>query len=216
MNFKKILFFFLGLTTLSYAAEITPPEESLTKLIQGNERYFSNKLICPERLQETRTSLIEIQTPMAVVLGCSDSRVPPEIIFDQGIGDLFVVRVAGNVAGPIEMDSIEYAIRALNAPLIVVLGHQNCGAVQAFLKGTIEMIPFVAAEIQNSLNLPSGLDESLEKAIKANVRAVVEKINTHPEFVPLIQENKLKVVGGYYKFSTGKVELLSSPGKKAF
>src|SRR3990170_7095870 len=108
---------------------------ALQELIAGNQRYAAGKLTHPHQTTRHRQELIQRQEPFAIIVGCSDSRVPPEIIFDQGLGDLFIVRVAGQVVGPVELDSIEYSVKYLGSTLIFVLGHESCGAVTAVIDG---------------------------------------------------------------------------------
>jgi carbonic anhydrase len=206
---KFTAFFFLCLLFLNYIEakeQRRRPDEVLEKLINGNERYRNDQAVCPDRFGERRASLANKQKPFAVIVGCADSRVAPEIIFDQGIGDLFVVRVAGNVVGPFELDSIEYAINHLHASLIIVLGHENCGAIETVLSGKGSDIEFVAQEIKKNIKKHTNI--SLEQAIKRNALAVVGQLESNPQFFRLILDNKLKIMGGYYHFSNGEVELL--------
>lgn len=184
------------------------PEEGLERLMQGNARYVKDKLEHPDRTSERRESLINKQQPYAIILGCSDSRVAPEILFDQGVGDLFVVRVAGNVAGPIEVDSIEYSAKYLGSCIIVVLGHENCGAVSAVLQGQTADIEAVATKILPALTSCKVNQNPLQSCIKANVQNVVTQLISYPKIKDLMQQKKIKVVGGYYSLSTGKVEIL--------
>ena len=180
-------------------------DEALQNLKDGNIRFATDSSIHPNRVSERREELTQTQQPFAAIVGCSDSRVSPEIIFDQGIGDLFIIRVAGNVVGPLEMDSIDYAAIYLHSRLIVVLGHENCGAVDAVLKGTTKDIEAVAKLIAPAVKKAGG---GLEETIKANVQQVVSQIQTSKTLKPLFDQNKLSVVGGYYNFHTGKVEFL--------
>ncbi len=208
---KIFLPLLLAFPLMGETQQALTPDAALKKLAEGNLRYMKDKLTCPDRVQERREALISKQTPFAVILGCSDSRVAPEIIFDQGIGDLFVVRVAGNVLGPAEIDSLEYAVIHLHAPLIVVLGHENCGAIKAVLAGETSDIEFVADAIERSLNLPKEKGSyTLPKAIRKNAVAVVDELKKHPQFAHLAERNQLKIVGGYYQLSDGKVEILES------
>ena len=141
-------------------------------------------------------------------MGCSDSRVSPTIIFDQGIGDLFEIRVAGNVVGPLEIASVEFAATNLGSSLIFVVGHQNCGAVRAVLSNQTKGIEPIAIKIEEALKQKnSPKDISLEKAIKTNVQATVNQIRKNPAIAQLILQKKLQVVGGYYSLDTGVVEI---------
>ncbi len=182
------------------------PEDAFKRLMEGNARYTADKLENPDRSSLRRQEVFHKQKPFAVVVGCSDARVPPEIVFDQGIGDLFVVRVAGQVVGPVELDSIEYAARYLGASLIIVLGHQSCGAINAVLKGQTQDIEDVANLIQPAIQ--SLRKKTLENAVKANVLWVTEHLKTTPLIQNMMKEKKINVVGGYYTLADGKVEIL--------
>jgi len=188
-------------------------KKSLERLIQGNERFMAGNPLYPNQEFERRKETVEKQTPFAIVVSCSDSRVPTEIIFDQGIGDIFVVRVAGNVVGPIELDSIEYAADILKSPLIVVLGHQNCGAVKAILEmektgvyseDIQNIVPFIQPAIQESKGKAG---DPLANAITANINNVVNYLNETEILAKLVRENKLEIVGGYYTLEKGKIEI---------
>lgn len=182
------------------------PKEALTALMNGNERYTKDALLHPNRSQSRREALTDTQNPFATILCCSDSRLSPVIIFDQGLGDLFEVRNAGNVAGPIVNASLEFSVKQLGSSLIFVLGHENCGAVNAVLKGQAEAIEPIADKIKEAVKaLKPG--SSLEEAIKANVRNVIQQVKANPAIAKLISEKKVEVVGGYYHLQTGKVEI---------
>ena len=185
------------------------PEAALKKLKEGNLRYANDELLHPRRDLVRRELTFSRQEPFAIILACSDSRVSPEILFDQGIGDLFIVRVAGNVVGPVELDSIEYAALYLHSSLIVVLGHENCGAVEAVLKGKTKDIETIAALIEPAIK-QSAVEQGnrLENAIKDNVENVVSSLKSSPPLSRLISEKKLQVVGGYYNLRTGIVSFL--------
>jgi carbonic anhydrase len=183
------------------------PSTALERLKEGNQRYTRDDLIHPDRTSMRREEIKDKQKPFAAILSCSDSRVSPEILFDQGIGDLFIVRVAGNVVGPIELNSIEYSVKVLGSSLIVVLGHQSCGAVDAVFKGEAQGIPDIAKLIEPVLKRNS--PKNLSIAIKDNVEAVVSTLQNHPLFKPLIENKQLKVVGGYYNLTDGHVDWLN-------
>src|SRR5207244_11773048 len=153
------------------------PAEAISKLKEGNGRYASGNLQHPGQTTERRAELTKDQHPFAVIVSCSDSRVPPEIVFDQGLGDLFVVRVAGNVIDDHGLGSIEYAVDHLGARLIVVLGHQSCGAVKA-AKETIAAKGTAAGHIQSLVTVlqpvvEATLKDYLDSTIKANVKRTV-------------------------------------------
>lgn len=208
---KKIGFFVCAFSLASASLaplwgkeHITTPDQAIQSLIEGNKRYVKDQMECEKRMQERREALVGGQTPFAVVLGCSDSRVSPEIIFDQGLGDLFVVRVAGNVMGPDELDSINYAVH-IGAVLVVVLGHQDCGAVKAVLTGQTEEIKSVATKISAAIH---GKDKDLPDAIHANVRGVVNELKQSPGIKKYMDQKKLDVIGAYYTLGDGHVDLL--------
>ncbi len=193
------------------AADEMTPQKALKQLVEGNERYKQELLLHPNRGKEARICAANGQNPFAVILGCSDSRVAPELIFDQGIGDLFVVRVAGNVAGPVELDSIEYSAIYLKSSIILVLGHESCGAIRAVIDGQTQDVESVASLIAPSLELAKTQKGSLiENTVKDNVLYVVDVVKKSPAIAKLIKEGKIDVVGGYYDFKSGGVELLTS------
>jgi carbonic anhydrase len=185
------------------------PQKALETLMEGNRRFVNDSSTHPNRAVERRQETAGLQEPFAVILGCADSRVSPEIIFDQGIGDLFVVRVAGNVMGPITLDSIEYSALYLHSTLIMVLGHQNCGAVSAVLQGNTKDIENVAMLIQPAIEESLTQEgDRLENAVKDNVRNVVKALSRTSVLSKLLAEKKINIVGGYYNFHSGEVELL--------
>jgi carbonic anhydrase len=204
----RILFLFFALLTPLYGYQVTP-EEALKKLMDGNARYANDEMLHPRRDLVRRQATLASQEPFAIILACSDSRVPPEILFDQGVGDLFVVRVAGNVVGPIELDSIEFAALYLHSSLIFVLGHENCSAVTAVLNGQTKDIKTIAKLIKPAVK-ESRFEQGnrLENAIKDNVENGVHYLKRSPELAHLIDEKQIAVVGGYYNLKTGVVTLL--------
>lgn len=187
-----------------------PCDQAFQRLMDGNKRFMDDMAEHADRTSDKRQELTTTQTPFACILGCADSRVSPEIIFDQGIGDLFIVRVAGNIVGPIEMESVEYSVHFLGACMILVLGHENCGAVNAVMAGQTKDIENIAKYIEPALKATPCVGENkLECVVKANAKATAEKIKKDEKFAKLIKENKLKVMAGYYNFHTGKVEILN-------
>lgn len=204
-----LLFSFAGIS--AQEKKSSSPAQSLQRLMEGNKRYMQEKLVHPDRSKERRESTMETQKPFATILGCADSRVSPEILFDQGIGDLFVVRVAGNVLGPVELDSIEYSAIYLGSSLILVMGHENCGAIKAVMAGTTKDIEAVASLITPALEMHPG--GSLEDAIRENVEHVTLQLKKSPPLAKLIQQGKLAVRGAYYEFVSGKVDLLPEQKK---
>lgn len=194
---------------LTAAIEKPPtPKEALEELIKGNERHVNSLHQNLNRNLERRTAISEKQTPFAIVVGCSDSRVTPEIIFDQGLGEIFVVRIAGNVIGRTGLASVEYSAEYLHSPLIMVLGHENCGAIKAVLAGQTEDIEPIAIKVENAIKKYSPhIPDRVEDAVKANVIGVVEQLKEAGPLAQLIKEKKLAIVGGYYKLDTGKVSI---------
>ncbi len=198
-----------------FAADSTSLKNALNKLVEGNQRYVNSMTVCHEDWSAKRLAQTQGQTPFAVIVTCSDSRVPPEIIFDQALGDLFVIRVAGNVVDDFAIGSIEYGVTVLGADLVLVLGHSNCGAVDGALKGLKfdNHIQEVLNAIQPAIEGVKGTSENaLEKAIKANVRHVEGKLkSSKPVLAKLLEQGKLSILGSYYDLSSGKVEFLDKP-----
>jgi carbonic anhydrase len=186
------------------------PDQALASLMEGNQRFSKDKSLHLDRTSERRQELLSKQSPSAIILGCSDSRVAPEIVFDQGIGDLFIVRVAGNVVGPLEQDSIEYSALYLNSSIIMVLGHENCGAINAVISGNTKDIESVAELIQPAADATVNQKNRLENTIKTNAHMMAEQLRNSPVLKALIDKKKLNVVEAYYNFHTGKVELLKN------
>ena len=183
--------------------------EALKRLLEGNSRFAAGRPETPRRGSKRRIETAGGQLPYAVILTCADSRIPPEIIFDEGIGDLFVVRVAGNVAGDLVTGSIEYAARHLSVTLVVVLGHNNCGAVNAaYSEGVPEghtgsFIETIRPVIKRS-DISDGDD-----FVDANVQNVVETLkNSGPILKSLVDEDRLSILGAHYDLISGKVTLL--------
>ena len=202
--------FLLSLCVAQVAFSETTPKQALQKLVEGNERYTKDLLSHSDSSLQRREAIASTQEPFAVILGCSDSRVPPEIIFDQGLGDLFVVRVAGNVVGPLELDSIEYATKYLKSSLILVLGHENCGAIKAVLAGQTQEIDQIALLIEPAVKeCKKGKGPVLDQCIESNVRHVVKLIKEDPRISKYLLKGQVDVVGGYYDLNTGKVKILN-------
>jgi carbonic anhydrase len=191
------------------------PDQALARLAAGNRRFVSGRLRNPRRDDRRRSALAEGQAPYAAVLGCADSRVPPEIIYDEGLGNLFVARVAGNTTeDAVVAGSLEYSITQLGSVVIVVLGHEQCGAVKAAIDVVTKGaqlpgdLPAVVAPIIPVVNaaVAAGTpnDQLLDVVIKDNVRAAVATLEANPALSPLIGEGKLKVVGREYLLESGK------------
>jgi len=206
--------------------------EALEKLRQGNARFLANvRGAEPILSQVRRADFVHGQNPFAVVLGCSDSRVPAEIVFDQGLGDLFVIRVAGNVVAPSQVGSVEFAVERFDTPLVVVLGHTSCGGVAATLdvlqnrarpgsRGLMSIVDRIRPSIEPLLQagLAAQPEELMRISIRANVRASANQLRHGSEIIErMIAERGLAVVGGVYDLATGAVEFFdgvpgASPG----
>ena len=195
------------------------PDQALAKLKQGNAEFLANRE--PKNAEQNRHRRLEIakgQTPFAVLVGCSDSRVPPEVLFGVGLGELFIVRNAGNTVDTVALGSIEYGVLVLGAPLVIVLGHERCGAVEAALAvveknatfpGSIgQMIePIIPAVLQARSG--GGLTGAplLDAAVRANVRRTVNRLRSaEPSVIEPQREGKLKIVGARYDLDDGRVE----------
>jgi carbonic anhydrase len=187
------------------------PDTALKQLMDGNKRFVDRKRQSPHQDLSRLVEVVKTQKPFAAILGCADSRFPSEIIFDQGLGDLFVCRVAGNVATPEEIGSLEFGTLVLGAKVLVVVGHKRCGAVDATIKGT--QVPGQIGSLIEAIKpaVESSKDQAgdrLENACKANVVLQTKRLKASPVISKLIEENKLKVVGGYYDLDTGAVNIL--------
>lgn len=194
------------------AKNVVTPDDALKALMEGNQRFTQQKRGYKNQGYARLKEVAKGQKPFASILGCADSRVPGEIVFDQGLGDLFVCRVAGNVATPEEIGSLEFGSLVLGSKLIIVLGHERCGAVDATIKGAQVpgQIGSLLAAIKPGADKAKGKPgDQLENAAKANILEQVEKLKTSAVLAGLINANKLKIVGGYYDLDTGKVSLVS-------
>jgi carbonic anhydrase len=195
------------------------PDEALRDLMDGNARFAKGEASSPRRSPADFRAVSEAQHPIAVVVACADSRVSPELLFDAGIGELFVIRLAGNVvdgAGVTVKGSIEYAVAELNVPLVVVLGHTNCGAVKAAVQhidqkdslpgsinGLVELIKPVVGKARGQAG------SVYENVTRANVSTGAERLkNLEPILAPRVKAGTVKVVGGVYDLNTGAVGLI--------
>ena len=196
-------------------------KEALAKLIEGNERFTANVRSLDALLSHTRRGeMTEGQAPFAIILGCSDSRVPAEIVFDQGLGDLFVVRVAGNIVAPSQIGSVEFAAETFGTRLVVVMGHTQCGAIEVTLDSLLHPEKYKsqnvasitqrirpAVEALMHTNLAQDHDALVREAVRANVRASTNHLRHGSAILEkLIDEQQLLVVGAEYDLETGKVE----------
>ena len=186
------------------------PEKALELLIEGNKRYTSDQSIHPNRDKERRKSIANKQAPFAVILTCSDSRVSPEILFDQGFGDLFVIRVAGNVVTPEVMESILFAAKCLGSSCILVMGHEKCGAVEAVVKDTADDIKTIAKHIKPSVDKAKelGSENLFKNSIQLNAKTMCSLVQNHPVIKSLIDQNKVSVKPAYLDIVSGVAEIL--------
>jgi carbonic anhydrase len=191
-------------------------EEALRQLLEGNRNFVAGNLTSLDELVRRRTEVVTGQAPMAVLVSCSDSRVPPEIVFDRTLGELFVVRTAGQVVDAAALASITYAVDFLRSPLVVVMGHSRCGAVDAALAavrgGTIPGYAFglaqaIGAAARRALSMPG---DALDNAIRINAQMGADEIRTSEPLLTVdVAEGRLTVVAAYYDFQSGLVTILS-------
>ncbi len=201
--------------TPDHAPAATPletPDAALTRLMAGNQRFVSGQTQHPQQSIDRVKELAQSQSPFAIVLGCADSRVPGEVVFDQGLGNIFDVRVAGNIVTPEVVGSIEYAVAYLKTPLLVVLGHERCGAVSAavqggeFTKGIASLVEAIAPAVAK---VQGQAGNAVENVVVANIQYQVEKLQqSSPVIQEAVRAGKLKIVGGRYDLDEGTVTLV--------
>ncbi len=213
----------------SASAPAVSPDEALKSLMDGNQRYVENQMTGTKLCDlTTRTSLAKSQHPYAIILTCSDSRVPPEIIFDKGLGEIFVIRVAGNVPDPVVLGSIEYAAEHLGSPLVMVLGHERCGAVKATVdskgkstgsKNIDAIVKAVAPSVKSAAKdcqackddkkcADTKKDEFVECVVDANAKNVAASLTKNSKILNhLLHAKKIKIVAAKYDLDDGKVTL---------
>ena len=192
-------------------------DEALARLKAGNQRFMDDKPLHDRQESSWRSLLVETQKPFATILGCSDSRVPPELIFDVGFGELFTIRVAGNVIAEDVVGSLQYAVRHLHTPLIVVLGHEKCGAVSATVEEMINKPTepeHIGALIQlikpglSKLDLKADKATLISAAVEANVRWSMHQLVTLPAAARAMREGRVTHVGAVYELATGRVRFI--------
>lgn len=200
--------------------------EALNRLREGNQRFVSGDSIHRIMDECSKEKMVAAQNPCAIILGCSDARVPAEMVFDQGIGDLFVIRVAGNVVAPSLVGSIEYAVKQFGTPLVVVLGHSDCGAVTACVEelqregigephspNLYSIVERIRPAIHTLAETPLREDKAklVHHAVRANVRASVANLRySSPVLEKYIGNNQLLIVGAEYNLETGEVDFFES------
>ena len=195
---------------------VVSSDAALERLMKGNKRYVEGEMRQHDFKRE-REALVGGQNPYAGILSCADSRIAPEYAFDSGRGDLFVCRVAGNFANDDTVASMEYTVAMLNTPLIMVLGHDSCGAVEATIKSLKDNVtlpghlPSLVSSLAPAVKAVSGQPgNSLDNAIRQNVRDNVAKLKSAtPILSAAVEQGKLKVVGGIYRLKDGRVEMIS-------
>ena len=195
-------------------------EQVLQRLLAGNARYRDGHATHPNQTRQTRESLEGGQHPIAAIVACSDSRVPPSLIFDQGLGDLFVIRVAGNIVGEVTLASVEYAVAALRVPLVLVLGHSGCGAVTAALEGHAlpGHLPYLAGYIAEAVQIARRESKAaqaggdvLTNAINANARIAARDLQKESHLIQdAVITGRVQVRAAYYDMHDGAVTLLES------
>lgn len=195
---------------------VTNADEALSRLLAGNQRYALNKSIELDESKERRIELVTGQNPFAMIFSCVDSRVPPELVFDEGLGDLFVIRTAGHVIDSAVLGSLEFGVAELGIPLLMVMGHEKCGAVNATLeimegRGSAEGdINFLVEAIRPAVEASEEKEgEHLTNAIHTNVEMVVEKLKQSPILSEAVSEGRLQIVGAVYSLSSGLVEVIA-------
>ena len=190
------------------------PEKTLQQLLEGNRRFVENRSTLDES-ESRRKAIALAQQPFAIILGCVDSRVPPELIFDQGLGELFVIRTAGQVLDHAVLGSLEFGVEELKIPLIVVLGHKNCGAVKAaseilhtHAKAEAD-IEYLVKELALAVEIGDEEgDDQLDRAVRAQICHVVERLKQLPILKTAIERGELKIAGAWYDLDSGTVEIV--------
>jgi carbonic anhydrase len=200
-----------------YTTCVITADQALARLVAGNQRFLRGRARFPTLRKEVLAELAKEQRPYATIVGCSDSRVPPELVFDAHFGELFIVRVAGNVISPEVMGTLQYAAVHLRTPLFVVLGHEGCGAVQAALNQKLTgarerhrielLLDRILPGLRDLQPRPSA-EAQLQAAVEANVRWSVQQLLDTPEGQARMAEGILKLVGAIYELKTGRVRFL--------
>ncbi|MEH2150243.1 carbonic anhydrase [Nostoc sp.] len=196
----------------STSAESLTPDAALQKLIEGNQRFVDHHPQYPDQSELRLHEVAQAQHPFATILSCADSRVPAEIVFDQGIGDIFDVRIAGNIATHEAIGSIEYAVVLLGSPLLMVMGHERCGAVTAAVQNESllgDIGTFVKAIKPALKRVKDQPGDAVENAVVANVQYQIERLQRSKLLTKQVESGKLKIVGGRYDLDTGRVNIIT-------
>ncbi len=196
----------------SIASPSLSPDDAQQKLMEGNQRFIQHQPQYPDQSEARLREVAQVQHPFATVLSCANSRVPAEIVFDQGIGNIFDVRIAGNIATPEAIGSIEYAVVLLGTPLLMVLGHERCGAVTAAVQNKSlpgEISTFVNAILPAVQRVKDRPGDTVDNAVVANVHYQIEQLQRSLLLMERLQSGKLKIVGGRYDLDTGMVTIVA-------
>ena len=201
---------------LSKSIERETHRSPIARLMEGNRRYVKSDLNHPNQSMKRLKEISEAQQPFAVVVSCSDSRVPPEIIFDQGLGDLFVIRTAGNVIGDYEMASIEYAVMKLHCKVVIVMGHEKCGAIESFANHPNSNFPGHLNAIKDFILSEPFAEQVLKDSLDHNYHAVIHNIIYGVQFLKKesvvikqqFDEGALDIYGAIYHLKTGQVQVI--------
>lgn len=196
----------------STSPESLNPDAALQKLMEGNQRFVQHQPQYPDQSALRLQEVAQAQHPFATILSCADSRVPAEIVFDQGIGDIFDVRIAGNIATSEAIGSIEYAVVLLGSPLLMVMGHERCGAVTAAVQNQSllgDIGTFVKAIKPAVEKVKDQSGDAVENAVVANVQYQLERLKRSQLLTEQVRSGKLKIVGGRYDLDTGNVNIIT-------
>ena len=194
-------------------APIVTAAEAMQRLVDGNERFASGRMERPHQDADRRRMIAEGQQPFAAILSCADSRVPPEMAFDEGLGDLFVIRTAGQVVDRAVLGSIQYGVLELHVPLLLVLGHSQCGAVKAALAAsdgadpTATDIDMIISEISPATVNAGSAADPIAAAVRANVEREIDALRSSIVIADALEAGRIDVRGGIYDLATGRVEM---------
>ncbi|MEA5462276.1 carbonic anhydrase [Leptothoe sp. PORK10 BA2] len=198
--------------TLTSEDLLTDPDTALQALMAGNQRFSQHHPTFPHQAQSRLQEVSQAQHPFATILSCADSRVPVEILFDQGVGDIFDVRVAGNIVTPEVMGSLEYAIELLETPILMVLGHERCGAVTAAVQNKPlpgDIGTFVQAILPAVAASKGQAGDPVENAVQQNIKYQLEQLKRSELITHRLEAGTLKLVGSRYDLDTGKVSIIT-------
>lgn len=202
---------------MTFSTSLHPADQALQRLIEGNQRFVSNQAIHPRQTIERCKEIAQGQEPFAILLGCVDSRVPPECIFDCGLGDLFVIRTAGQAIDRAALGSLEFGVAELHIPLLIVLGHEKCGAVIATIEVLEKNLPaeadiqFLVDAIRPAVEIAEAqVGDLVENTVEAHIRLTIERLLRSPVLARAAQNGDLKIVGAKYALKTGLVEVISA------